>query len=100
MAGDSHLTDLLREQDSEQCVQADRLQVAELSEAARLECLRAAQATADRVIRTVADHDGGPGPRLMVAVIDPETKTRLATGFVTVQTAWPLRPVRHLRPVS
>jgi hypothetical protein len=58
-----------------------------------LERLTAAQAKADAVVRQVADHDGGDGTRLLVAVIDPETNTRLATGFVAYST----RPVRHLR---
>lgn len=61
-----------------------------------LNYLRAAQAKADQVVRTVADFDGGSGPHLMVAVIDPETNTRLATGFVTV----PDTVARHLRSVS
>lgn len=60
--------------------------------------LAAVQAKADQVIRTVADFDGGSGPRLMVAVIDPETNTRLATGFVAVGST--VGPDRHLRSVS
>ncbi|MFJ9474702.1 hypothetical protein ACIRRI_06760 [Streptomyces mirabilis] len=62
-----------------------------------LERQRAAQAKAHQVVRTVADFDGGPGPHLMVAVIDPETNTRLATGFVAIDS--PAGPVRHLRSV-
>jgi hypothetical protein len=58
--------------------------------------LVAAQAKADATVRLVADHDGGPGLRLMVAVIDPATNTRLATGFVTYETG----PVPGLRLVS
>ncbi|WP_369274492.1 hypothetical protein AB5J55_35245 [Streptomyces sp. R11] len=63
---------------------------------AELERLTAAQTAADRIVRRVADHDGGPARRLMVAVIDPETNTRLATGFATYEAP----TVRHLRPVS
>jgi hypothetical protein len=48
---------------------------------AELERLMAAQAAADAAVRQVADHDGGDSPHLMVAVIDPVTNTRLATGF-------------------
>ena len=55
--------------------------------------LAAAQARADEVAALVADHDGGSAPRLLVAVIDPETNTRLATAFV----AYSVPPVRHLR---
>ena len=58
--------------------------------------LRAAQAMADRVVRTVADFDGGSGPRLMVAVIDPETNTRLATGFVAYTVSPASRPALQL----
>jgi hypothetical protein len=60
---------------------------------ADLDLLRAAQAKADEVVRQVADHDFGPGPHLMVAVIDPETRERLATGFVAYQPT-------HLRVVE
>jgi hypothetical protein len=58
--------------------------------------LTAAQEMADKVIATVADraHER-PGPRLLVSVTDPETNTRLATGFVSYQPA----PVRHLHIV-
>ncbi|WP_406418367.1 hypothetical protein [Streptomyces sp. NBC_01614] len=62
---------------------------------AELDRLRAAQAAADAVVRQVADHDGGPAPRLMAAVIDPETNTRLATGFIAY-TAGPSVPVLHV----
>lgn len=59
--------------------------------------MRAAQAKADQVVRTVADFDGGSSPRLLVAVIDPETNTRLATGFVAYQSAGrPGCPSLHL----
>jgi hypothetical protein len=61
---------------------------------AETERLTAAQARADEVIRAVADHDGSPAPHLMVAVIDPETNTRLATGFVAY------RPAAHLQLVG
>jgi hypothetical protein len=57
--------------------------------------LVAAQAKADATVRLVADHDGA-GLRLMVAVIDPATNTRLATGFVTYETG----PVPGLRLVG
>ncbi|MEV7983353.1 hypothetical protein [Streptomyces sp. NPDC086519] len=60
--------------------------------------MRAAEAKAHQVVRTVADFDGGTGPYLMVAVIDPETHIRLATGFVAVDST--AGPVRHLRSVS
>ncbi|GGW81102.1 hypothetical protein [Streptomyces griseoloalbus] len=63
---------------------------------ADLTLLRAAQAAADRIVAQVGDWDGGESPRLLVAVIDPETSTRLATTFVTVKAD---RPVRHLQPV-
>lgn len=49
--------------------------------------LTAAQETADRIAAQVGDWDGGQSPRLMVAVIDPETNTRLRTTFVTVRPA-------------
>jgi hypothetical protein len=61
---------------------------------ADLERLSAAQEKAEAVVRAVADHDGSDAPRLLVAVIDQETNTRLATGFVTYG---PARSVRHLR---
>ncbi|MFG3585083.1 hypothetical protein [Streptomyces sp. NPDC047990] len=44
--------------------------------------LRAAQAKADAVVRAVADTPDG-GPMLFVAVVDPETNTRLANCFVS-----------------
>ncbi|MEU1443080.1 hypothetical protein [Streptomyces mirabilis] len=47
--------------------------------------LTAAQDAADAVVRTVGDTPDG-SPMLLVAVIDPETNTRLATCFVTYQT--------------
>lgn len=47
--------------------------------------LTAARETADRIVAQVGDWDGGESPRLMVAVIDPETNTRMATAFVTVR---------------
>ena len=47
--------------------------------------LNAARETADRIVARVGDWDGGQSPRLMVAVIDPETNTRLQTAFVTVR---------------
>lgn len=56
--------------------------------------LSAAQAKADEVVRAVADHDGGPSPRLMVAVIDPKTNTRLATGFVAYSVEADRPPLR------
>jgi predicted transcriptional regulator len=53
----------------------------------------AAQAAADKVVRAVADTPDG-SPVLLVAVTDPETGQRLATGFVTYQTVpAPLRLV-------
>jgi hypothetical protein len=54
---------------------------------ADLERLTAAQAKADQVVRKVADHDGSDAPRLLVTVVDQETNTRLASGFVTYQLA-------------
>ncbi|MEU9436575.1 hypothetical protein [Streptomyces sp. NPDC048252] len=43
--------------------------------------LTAAQTTADAIIATVATPIDGR-PMLRIAVTDPETNTRLATGFV------------------
>lgn len=62
--------------------------------------LTAAQAKADELVRAVADHDGGPAPRLMVAVIDPETNTRLATGFVAYNVGADRPPLRLLPGVA
>ncbi|CAL9648160.1 hypothetical protein [Streptomyces sp. enrichment culture] len=50
----------------------------------------AAQAKADQVVSTVADFDGGSGPYLVVSVTDPETNTRLATGFIAYQSRRPM----------
>lgn len=61
---------------------------------ADLDWLRAVQATADDVVRTVGESPDGR-PMLQVSVTDPETGQRLATCFVAVRTT----PVRHLRPV-
>ncbi|MFF4791872.1 hypothetical protein ACFY2M_19385 [Streptomyces sp. NPDC001276] len=63
---------------------------------AELARLTAAQEMADKVIATVADRIHEPGPRLLVAVTDPETNLRLATGFVTYQ---PIGSGRHLHAV-
>ncbi|MEV7034587.1 hypothetical protein AB0N99_30700 [Streptomyces sp. NPDC093272] len=67
---------------------------------ADLDRLTAAQAAADAVIAGLPVHDGGP--LLQVAVTDMETRTRLATGFVTYETPKPrLRLVgsaEHERP--
>ncbi|MEZ3180764.1 hypothetical protein KYY02_19350 [Streptomyces pimonensis] len=52
---------------------------------ADLALLHAKRETADRIAARVGDWDGGESSRLMVAVIDPETNTRLATAFVTVR---------------
>jgi hypothetical protein len=49
---------------------------------AELARLTAAHPKADAVVCTVADTPDG-SPMLLVAVTDPETNTRLATGFVT-----------------
>lgn len=54
---------------------------------ANLARLTAARETADRIVAQVGDWDGGEAHRLMVAVIDPETNTRLATTFATVRPA-------------
>ncbi|WP_405888833.1 hypothetical protein OG762_36765 [Streptomyces sp. NBC_01136] len=55
--------------------------------------LAAAQAKADELIAAIAETLDG-APLLRVAVTDPETNTRLATGFVTYQTdGAPLRLV-------
>jgi hypothetical protein len=54
---------------------------------AELAHLTAVRETADRIVTQVRDWDGSESPRLMVAVIDPETHTRLATTFVTVRPA-------------
>ncbi|WP_405964812.1 hypothetical protein OG713_34755 [Streptomyces sp. NBC_00723] len=52
--------------------------------AAELAGLTAAQAKADEVIRAVGEPIDGR-PMLRVAVTDPETNTRLATGFVSYE---------------
>lgn len=57
---------------------------------AELERQIAAQARADEVIAAVAE--APDGPLLLVAVTDPETGNRLATGFVTYQVD--RRPLR------
>ncbi|MGW4825461.1 hypothetical protein ACWEP4_42960 [Streptomyces sp. NPDC004227] len=62
---------------------------------ADLNRLRAAQAAADAVIRSVAVTPDG-SPMLRVSVTDPETNQRLATGFVTYQ---PIGSGRHLQLV-
>jgi hypothetical protein len=58
--------------------------------------LAAAQAKADAIRAQVGDW-AGVGPRLLIAVIDPDTNTRLATcfaGYHAVDTATtPLRLV-------
>ncbi|WP_043493763.1 hypothetical protein [Streptomyces viridosporus] len=59
--------------------------------------LTAVRETADRIVAQVGDWDGGESPRLMVAVIDPETNTRLRTTFVTVR---PEPAARHLHLVA
>ncbi|MFJ8594844.1 hypothetical protein [Streptomyces sp. NPDC093598] len=48
---------------------------------AELARLDAAQKKADAIASQVADHDGSDAPRLLVAVIDPVTNTRLVTAF-------------------
>mgnify|MGYP003577057487 CR=1 FL=1 len=50
-----------------------------------LPLLHAKQETADRIAGQVGDWDGGESPRVMVAVIHPDTNTRLWRRFVTVQ---------------
>ncbi|MFF3928224.1 hypothetical protein [Streptomyces hirsutus] len=57
--------------------------------------LTAARDTADRIVAQVGDWDGGESPRLMVAVTDPETNTRLATTFVAIHVE-PATPVLRL----
>jgi hypothetical protein len=52
------------------------------AEVARLD---AAQAKADVIASQVADHDGSDAPRLLVAVIDQVTQTRLATAFAAYE---------------
>lgn len=52
---------------------------------AELARLDAAQAKADAIALQVADHDGSDAPRLLVAVIDPVTQTRLATAFAAYE---------------
>ena len=55
----------------------------------------AAQAKADEVAALVGDWDG-VGPRLLVAITDPETNTRLATCFVGYSVApAPLRLIKE-----
>lgn len=55
--------------------------------------LTAAHAKADEIRAQVGDWDG-VGPRLLVAVIDPDTNTRLATTFAGYSTVpAPLRIV-------
>lgn len=54
-----------------------------------LALLTAMQETADRIAAQVGDWDGGETPCVMVAVIDPETNTRLATAFAAVRAALP-----------
>jgi len=46
--------------------------------------LEAAQSKADEVIRTLGEPIDGR-PMLRIAVTDPETNTRLATGFVSYE---------------
>ncbi|MER5584088.1 hypothetical protein ABT090_20950 [Streptomyces asoensis] len=58
--------------------------------------LAAAQEAADQVIAAVATPVDGR-PMLRIAVTDPETNTRLATGFVAYDVDG---RARHLRSVS
>ena len=61
--------------------------------------LDAAQAKADAVAASVGDWPG-VGPRLLVAVIDPVTNTRLATCFVSYSVDGAARPLRLVEEAS
>ncbi|MEV4784040.1 hypothetical protein AB0K53_01050 [Streptomyces tuirus] len=59
----------------------------------------AAQAKADEIRTRVGDWDG-VGPRLLVAVIDPDTNTRLATTFAGYSGDVSPGPLRLVREAS
>ncbi|MFG3476447.1 hypothetical protein ACGF3K_14445 [Streptomyces sp. NPDC047980] len=61
--------------------------------------LRAAQAKADEIIRTVCESPDGP-LLLRVSVTDPATGQRLATGFANYTTDQPATPLRLVEATS
>lgn len=72
----------------------------QIEQADHLARLTAARETADRIVAQVGDWDGGESPRLLVTVIDPETRERLGTAFVTVRPEPATRPLRLVREAS